>query len=163
MRCHAMQLNSWYQLQPHPARHQPRAHPLNHRIRMQPGAPDRTPQRQRVVPVEGLPREAGRHVRVHPLRVLLHLVPLLLVEPGQVPRARGAAGGVQVRARGAWLLLHCFTLLCFASFSCALLCVPVGSVGCCGTAQQQHGSSQLISPTPRNWPQPRLTTNTTHP
>lgn len=55
------------------------------------------PQRQGVLPVEGEPREAGRAVRVHPVRVLLHLVPLLLVEPRQVPGPRGAAGLLQVR------------------------------------------------------------------
>jgi succinate dehydrogenase/fumarate reductase iron-sulfur protein len=37
------------------------------------------------------------HVRVYPVRVLLHLVPLLLVEHGQVPGPRRADAGLQVR------------------------------------------------------------------
>ena len=41
----------------------------------------------------------GRYVRVHPVRVLLHVVPFVLVEPGPVPRTRGADAGVQVDHR----------------------------------------------------------------
>jgi hypothetical protein len=42
------------------------------------------------------PRQARRHVRVHPLRLLLHVMPVLLVEPGGVPRPRRAAPSQQV-------------------------------------------------------------------
>mmetsp|Transcript_3237 Transcript_3237/g.9511 ORF Transcript_3237/g.9511 Transcript_3237/m.9511 type:complete len:359 (-) Transcript_3237:25-1101(-) len=44
--------------------------------------------------VPGGPQEAGRHVRVHPLRVLLDVVPELLVERGLVPGPRGAHAGL---------------------------------------------------------------------
>jgi hypothetical protein len=43
--------------------------------------------------------KAGRHVRVHPVRLLQHLLPLLLVELRQVPGARGADAGLQVGGR----------------------------------------------------------------
>ena len=45
---------------------------------------------------QGRPRQARRHVRVHPLRLLLNLVPILLVEPGGVPRPGRAAPRQQV-------------------------------------------------------------------
>ena len=51
------------------------------------------------LPVEGGPQEARRHVRVHPLRVLQHLVPQLLVELGGVPRARRPDAGAAVDGR----------------------------------------------------------------
>ena len=44
-------------------------------------------------PVEGRPRQARRALRVHPVRLLLDLVPELLVEPGALSRPRGAAAG----------------------------------------------------------------------
>ena len=56
-------------------------------------------QRQGVVPVQGVAREARRPLRVHPLRVLLDVVPLLLVEPGQVPRPGGPDAGLPLGHR----------------------------------------------------------------
>lgn len=53
-------------------------------------------QRPRVLPEQGVARQAGRAVRVHPVRLLLHVLPLLLVEQRQVPGPGCAAGGVQV-------------------------------------------------------------------
>ena len=43
---------------------------------------------ERMAPVRGRPGEARRPLRVHPLRLLLHLVPQLLVERREVPWAR---------------------------------------------------------------------------
>jgi hypothetical protein len=43
---------------------------------------------------QGGPREAGRDVRVHPLRLLLDLLPLVLVEHREVSRAGGAHAGL---------------------------------------------------------------------
>lgn len=40
---------------------------------------------------------AGWDVRMHPVRVLQHFMSQLLVEPGQVPRARSHHAGLQVR------------------------------------------------------------------
>lgn len=39
------------------------------------------------------PQEARRHVRVHPVRLLQHLVPVVLVERRQVPWPRGPHAG----------------------------------------------------------------------
>jgi hypothetical protein len=66
-----------------------------------PAAP--RPQGQGVVPVQGVSLEARRHVRVHPVRLLLNELPLLLVEPGQVPGPGGAACGLQVGGPGQML------------------------------------------------------------
>ena len=41
----------------------------------------------------------GRTLRVHPVRMLLHLVPKLLVEPGQVPRASRPHGRLPLDGR----------------------------------------------------------------
>ena len=46
---------------------------------------------KRVAAVAGGPREARRPLRVHPLRLLLDLLPELLVERGAVPGSRDAA------------------------------------------------------------------------
>lgn len=43
---------------------------------------------QGIPPEQGGPQEAGRSLRVHPVRVLLDLVPFILVELGRVPRSR---------------------------------------------------------------------------
>ena len=43
--------------------------------------------------IEGRPREARRALRVHPVRLLLDLVPELLVERRALSRSRGAAAG----------------------------------------------------------------------
>jgi succinate dehydrogenase / fumarate reductase, iron-sulfur subunit len=42
--------------------------------------------RPRAPAVAGRTRQAGWPVRVHPVRLLLHLLPVVLVEPGQVHR-----------------------------------------------------------------------------
>ena len=44
-------------------------------------------------------RGARRPVRVHPVRVLLDLVPVVLVEPGQVRRSGGPAAGLPLHRR----------------------------------------------------------------
>ena len=44
-------------------------------------------------------RGARRPLRVHPVRVLLDVVPVVLVEPGQVRRARRAAAGLPLHRR----------------------------------------------------------------
>lgn len=52
------------------------------------------------IPTEqGGPEKAGRSVRVHSLRLLLNVVPLLLVELRGVPRTRDSAPVVQVVGR----------------------------------------------------------------
>mmetsp|Transcript_69893 Transcript_69893/g.197199 ORF Transcript_69893/g.197199 Transcript_69893/m.197199 type:complete len:263 (-) Transcript_69893:111-899(-) len=55
--------------------------------------------RGRALPVHRRPRQARRHVRVHPLRLLHDLLPLLLVEPRVLPRPRRAHAGVPVDRR----------------------------------------------------------------
>ena len=47
---------------------------------------------------QGGARQAGRPVRVHPVRLLQHRLPVLLVGRGQVPRTRCAVAGLQVLA-----------------------------------------------------------------
>src|SRR5690606_6387562 len=47
----------------------------------------------------GRSREAGWSVRVHSVRLLLHQLPVLLVEPGQVPRSRRVAAGLSLPGR----------------------------------------------------------------
>mmetsp|Transcript_27135 Transcript_27135/g.75847 ORF Transcript_27135/g.75847 Transcript_27135/m.75847 type:complete len:217 (-) Transcript_27135:97-747(-) len=54
---------------------------------------------QGALPVQGGPREAGRPVRVHPVRLLLHVVPVVLVEQRQVPGPGGAAAGLPLDHR----------------------------------------------------------------
>lgn len=44
-------------------------------------------------------REAGRSVRVHPVRLLLDLLPVLLVEPRQVPRSGRTAASLSFPGR----------------------------------------------------------------
>ena len=51
---------------------------------------DDPPPEKRAAAVAGGARGAERPVRVHPVRLLLDLVPVVLVEPGQVRRARRA-------------------------------------------------------------------------
>jgi succinate dehydrogenase / fumarate reductase iron-sulfur subunit len=53
---------------------------------------DPAPERERAV--AGRPRRAQRPVRVHPVRLLLHQLPVVLVEPGQVRRPGRPAGGL---------------------------------------------------------------------
>ncbi|KAF5328277.1 hypothetical protein D9611_014762 [Ephemerocybe angulata] len=50
-------------------------------------------------PVARGPQEARRALRVHPLRVLLDVVPVVLVEPGRVPRPRRPHAGVPLDRR----------------------------------------------------------------
>ena len=70
-----------------------RSHPLLRPARQRPAlARDRDqPARARVAPVDPRPPQARRPLRVHPLRLLLHLLPELLVEPRALPRPGGAA------------------------------------------------------------------------
>ncbi len=49
--------------------------------------------------VAGGPRQARRPLRVHPVRLLHHLVPELLVERREVPRPRGPAAGAPLAGR----------------------------------------------------------------
>lgn len=72
--------------------------------RMESGARSRglthTPHTGQGVPAkQGGPQEAGRPVRVHPLRVLLDVVPVVLVELGGVPGPRHPAAVVPVAGR----------------------------------------------------------------
>jgi hypothetical protein len=46
---------------------------------------------KRVPPEQGRPKEAGWSLRVHSLRLLLNLLPLLLVEFRRIPRPRHPA------------------------------------------------------------------------
>jgi len=51
---------------------------------------------RRVLPEQGGQEQAGRPLRVHPVCLLQHLLPQLLVERGQVPGARRPTTGVPV-------------------------------------------------------------------
>ena len=55
----------------------------------------------RAAAVAGGPRRAERPVRVHPVRVLLDRLPVVLVEPGQVRRPGGPAAGLPLHRRHA--------------------------------------------------------------
>lgn len=54
---------------------------------------------QGVQAIQGGPQEARRPLRVHPVRVLLDLVSLILVELGGVPRPRYSASVVPLAGR----------------------------------------------------------------
>ena len=61
---------------------------------------DPPPESERLQSPAGA-RGAERPVRVHPVRVLLDLVPVVLVEPGQVRRPGGPAAGLPLHRRHA--------------------------------------------------------------
>ena len=61
---------------------------------------DAPPERERLQSPRGA-RGAERPVRVHPVRLLLDLLPLVLVEPGQVRRPGGPAAGLPLHRRHA--------------------------------------------------------------
>src|SRR6266481_3398674 len=55
--------------------------------------------RPRAPAISGGSREAGWPVGVHPLLLLLHIMPELLVEPGQVPRSIHPAAVLSLACR----------------------------------------------------------------
>ena len=61
---------------------------------------DPPPERERLQSPRGA-RRAERPLRVHPVRVLLDLLPVVLVEPGQVRRPGGPAAGLPLHRRHA--------------------------------------------------------------
>ena len=61
---------------------------------------DAPPERERLQSPAGA-RGAERPVRVHPVRLLLDLLPVVLVEPGQVRRPGGPAAGLPLHRRHA--------------------------------------------------------------
>ncbi len=75
--------------------------PILQAVRLDQALPDQrhAAAREGAAAVAGGPRRARRPVRVHPVRVLLDLVPVVLVEPGQVRRTRRAAAGLPVHRR----------------------------------------------------------------
>lgn len=61
--------------------------------------PPLTPAGPRKPPIARRPQEARRAIRVHPLRLLLDVVPVVLVEQRRVPRPRRAAAVVPLARR----------------------------------------------------------------
>lgn len=53
----------------------------------------------RIPPIESRPQEARRSLRMHPLRLLQHLLPILLVEQRGIPRPRHPPPVIQVDQR----------------------------------------------------------------
>jgi len=73
-----------------------------------------------VLPEPRVPCQAGRSVRVHPVRLLLHQLPLILVEQRQVLGACGAVAGVQVRAARSVVFFSRTILCCWCDFLAVL-------------------------------------------
>jgi hypothetical protein len=80
-------------------RHDPvlQAVPLGQALRHQ----QRSAARARAAAIAAGPRRAERALRVHPVRLLLDRLPLVLVEPGQVRRPGRPAAGLPLHRRHA--------------------------------------------------------------